>query len=87
MCEVRSSAATYQLVIIALMCLFISISSACPPPASQNDRELARYLFELRSNRQPDCEPGGDFLVDDEAINYSVESFCSQVEGYHVEQK
>lgn len=40
---------------------------------------LARYLFELRNNRLTDCEPGGDFLVDPAAINYSVTSLICQV--------
>lgn len=43
---------------------------------TENDKNIARYMFELWNNRQSKCESGGDFLRDPEEISYSVESFC-----------
>ncbi|KAL4533918.1 hypothetical protein Ndes2437B_g03233 [Nannochloris sp. 'desiccata'] len=50
----------------------------CKPPSSTSEKELARYFYELWSNRLATCEPGGDFLAKPSEIDYSVPSFCSQ---------
>lgn len=69
------------LMVLPIICDLATVAAACPPPANQEESLIARYIWELRSNRQSLCEPGGDFLVDPAAINYSVPSFCSQVKS------
>jgi len=61
-----------------LISVLTSQAASCNEPSSASEKELARYFFELWSNRLEKCEPGGDFLAKPSAINYSVPSFCSK---------
>lgn len=62
-----------------VFCAFPAWGASCPPPANKDEELLARYVFELRNNRQTTCPPGGDFFIDPDEINYAVSSFCRTV--------
>lgn len=60
-----------------LVCI-CKAQSECSPPEGA-DVDLARYLYELAQNRNPDCQPGGNYIADPSAEDLQLQTTCWKV--------